>query len=415
MHAPQTLEAKAEWQELLEATRCLIDAKSSKPAIAVVYDSLLGAYKLTDDSVRIDNGLWDNLIMQMERPEDPDRVVDNDNFYERLDAYGINPRSGKALFSYILPQDFNYTNENVNIINGVLVSGRITKKHIGGKHNSIVQKLNQSPNYGRARSAQFITDISLLMNEYLTYYPFTILFEDCFARGREKELKKLKKKTIAEAELAIQAIGPSPADPIEREIYERQVKVLLDSFRDLGGKIGVEALRSTNNLSMAVAAESKGSDFNIAQMTALIGQQYLKGSRPEQAITGGSRCLPTFDPDSLDPASRGFICSNFTEGMNPTEFFFHMYAGREGLIDTATGAGEQGAMNHRLIKHAENIHVAADGTVRDAAGHIISWSYGNDGFAGDGLELVKDEFGNTYASFINMPEVMRSINRKYGF
>ena len=386
----------------------MIDAKSSKPAIAVVYDSLLGVFKLTDDSVRIDNGLWDNLILQIS-------AEDNENFYERLEASGIHPRSGKALFSKLLPQDFNFNIDNVNIVNGILISGRITKKHVGGKHNSIIQKFSQSPNYGRLRASQFITDVSLLMNEYLTYYPFTILFEDCFARGREKELKKLKNETIAKAELAIEALGVSPTDPIEKEIYERQVKAVLDDFRNLGGKVGLETLRSTNNLSMAVAAESKGSDFNIAQMLALLGQQYLKGQRPEQAITGGTRCLPTFDPDSLDPAARGFVCSNFTEGMNPTEFFFHMLAGREGLIDTATGAGEQGAMNHRLIKHAENIHVAADGTVRDAAGHIIGWSYGNDGFSGDGLELVKDEFGNTYASFINLPEVISNINRKYGY
>lgn len=50
--------------------------------------------------------------------------------------------------------------------------------------------------------------------------------------------------------------------------------------------------------------------------------------------------------------------------------------GREGLIDTAVKTSESGYIQRRLIKAMEDISVKYDGTVRNAAGHIIQFIYG---------------------------------------
>ena len=60
--------------------------------------------------------------------------------------------------------------------------------------------------------------------------------------------------------------------------------------------------------------------------------------------------------------------------------------GREGLIDTACKTSETGYLQRRLIKALEDVMVKYDGTVRDCAGNIIEFLYGEDGMVGEYIE-----------------------------
>jgi DNA-directed RNA polymerase subunit A' len=53
--------------------------------------------------------------------------------------------------------------------------------------------------------------------------------------------------------------------------------------------------------------------------------------------------------------------------------------GREGLVDTAVRTQQSGYMQRRLINALEHIRLEYDGTVRDSAGDIIQFMYGEDG------------------------------------
>ncbi len=53
--------------------------------------------------------------------------------------------------------------------------------------------------------------------------------------------------------------------------------------------------------------------------------------------------------------------------------------GREGLVDTAVRTQQSGYMQRRLINALEHIRLEYDGTVRDSAGDIIQFKYGEDG------------------------------------
>ena len=39
--------------------------------------------------------------------------------------------------------------------------------------------------------------------------------------------------------------------------------------------------------------------------------------------------------DDFSPEFHGFVENSYLRGLTPQEFFFHVVAGREGLIDTA--------------------------------------------------------------------------------
>ncbi len=133
-----------------------------------------------------------------------------------------------------------------------------------------------------------------------------------------------------------------------------------------------------------------------------------------EAITGGTRALPYFEPNDLDPEARGFIPNSFSAGMTPAQLFFHQAGGREGLMDTAIKTAETGTLHHRILKALENITVWHDGSTRDAGGQIIQPTYGEDGF--DAGELMFVPFGDTNIPFfMNLNQTVGQINAKYGY
>ena len=133
-----------------------------------------------------------------------------------------------------------------------------------------------------------------------------------------------------------------------------------------------------------VNAGSKGSDINICQIMACVGQQNVEGKRIPFGFY--KRTLPHFTKDDYGPESRGFVETSYIKGLTPTEFYFHAMGGREGLIDTAVKTSETGYIQRRLIKALEDVMVKYDGTVRNAAGHIVQFLYGEDGIAGEFIE-----------------------------
>ena len=91
------------------------------------------------------------------------------------------------------------------------------------------------------------------------------------------------------------------------------------------------------------------------------------------------RALPHFKAGDPSPRARGFVYNSYQTGLDAIEFFFHAMGGREGLVDTAVRTQQSGYMQRRLINALEHIRLEYDGTVRDSAGDIIQFQYGEDG------------------------------------
>jgi len=92
--------------------------------------------------------------------------------------------------------------------------------------------------------------------------------------------------------------------------------------------------------------------------------------------------------DDLGPESKGFVENSYLTGLTPSEFYFHAMGGREGLIDTAVKTAETGYIQRRLIKALEDVMVKYDGSVRTSKNVILQYLYGEDGMAGEHIELV---------------------------
>jgi DNA-directed RNA polymerase subunit A' len=131
---------------------------------------------------------------------------------------------------------------------------------------------------------------------------------------------------------------------------------------------------------------ARGSTLNIGQMTAALGQQSIRGKRINKGYH--NRSLPHFRINDTNPDAKGFVKSNYRDGLSPLEFFFHAMGGREGLVDTAVRTQQSGYMQRRLINALEHLKIEYDLTVRDPHGNIIQYLYGE-----DGIDPAKSDHG----------------------
>ena len=168
------------------------------------------------------------------------------------------------------------------------------------------------------------------------------------------------------------------------ESFEHSVNRTLNLARDDSGNQALEDLQSYNRLKAMVNAGSKGSNLNISQIMACVGQQNVEGKRIPFGFH--KRSLPHFSKDDFGPESKGFVSNCYLSGLTPQEFFFHAMGGREGLIDTAVKTAETGYIQRRLIKALEDVMVKYDGTVRTSQEQVIQFLYGEDGMAGEHIE-----------------------------
>lgn len=166
--------------------------------------------------------------------------------------------------------------------------------------------------------------------------------------------------------------GCSPEQTLEAVILKE-----LSSIRELAAKACFRELHPTNSALIMAQSGSKGSNINISQMIACVGQQAINGKRVPNGFE--DRALPHFEKFSKIPAARGFVQNSFFSGLTPTEFFFHTMAGREGLVDTAVKTAETGYLQRRLVKCLEDLVIQYDGSVRNAIGEIVEFTFGGDG------------------------------------
>lgn len=120
-----------------------------------------------------------------------------------------------------------------------------------------------------------------------------------------------------------------------------------------------------------------GSEINVSQMVACVGQQIIAGHRVPDGFQ--DRSLPHFPKKSKEPPSKGFVRNSFYSGLRATEFLFHAISGREGLVDTAVKTAETGYMQRRLMKALEDLTTQYDLSVRNSTGGVVQFRYGDDG------------------------------------
>jgi DNA-directed RNA polymerase subunit A' len=394
LHVPQSEEARAEASLLMRVQDQLISPRYGGPIIGGIRDFITGAFLLTRDGSTLTKDEIANLAMigGYEGPL-PEPAVTKDG--QKLYA-------GRQLFSLFLPKDFNFVitskwnkaakgeGKDVVIKNGELISGVIDKASIGAEEpDSVLHRI--AKDYGTDAARQFLDSILTMLKTYITHRGFTYGYSDLWLPPETRqEISDIIQKTYEKVYELIQQYNDGTL-PLTRglaaeEALELYVVNELSRARDRAGRTADRAFPDENSGVIMASTGARGSTLNIGQMTAALGQQSIRGKRIQKGYH--NRALSHFRPNDANPDAKGFVKSNYRDGLSPLEFFFHAMGGREGLVDTAVRTQQSGYMQRRLINALEHLKIEYDQTVRDPHGNIVQYLYGE-----DGIDPAKSDHG----------------------
>ena len=125
-------------------------------------------------------------------------------------------------------------------------------------------------------------------------------------------------------------------------------------------------------------ARCKGSDANLTQMYAAVGNMEIGGQRP--ALVACGRSLPTFRAYCPSSASRAVVLRSLMDGLRPSrESFVHTASARLGLVIGQLETPISGYNQHCIIRSLNSVVVDAGGCVRTTGNRICSFVYGGHG------------------------------------
>jgi DNA-directed RNA polymerase II subunit RPB1 len=384
MHVPQSLQTRQELLNLAAVPLQIISPRVHTPIIQPVQDTMLGIYRLTNDGVYLNRFQLMNILIYI---KSFDGVIPEPEIKDPIEKW-----SGRQLVSIILPKNINLERKNgaydnnpidlnkVIITDGKLIQGRIDKPVLNAGTKGLLHVIYND--YGPEVAHEFLDNLQFIVTRYLVLSGFSVGISDLIADGdtmrkMDEAIIKKKKDVSSVIQKVHQKIFDNESNQNNNQEFETKVNNILNSGVSDVGKIGIKSLNSDNRMTNMVRSGSKGSNINISQMIACVGQQNVDGKRIPNGF--GDRTLPHYQKYDESPESRGFVENSFIRGLNPEEFFFHAMGGREGLIDTAVKTSETGYIQRKLIKAMEDLKAVHDLSVRNAGGNIIQFLYGEDG------------------------------------
>jgi DNA-directed RNA polymerase subunit A' len=412
LHVPQGEESRAEARTLMMVQEQILSPRYGGPIIGGIQDYISIAYILT----RKNTLLTREEVCQLKMAAEYEGELPEPSISTPKELW-----TGKQVFSMLLPKGLNISlkakvcrrcdkclkeqcpyDAYVLIRDGNLLSGVIDKKAFGaGQTDNVFHRLVKD--YGTHVARVFLDSITKLLITFNQTSGFTIGMDEIDikkeARSRIKEVLEGAKSKVQEL-IEIYREGELerlPGRTLE-ETLEMRIKQELAEARDKAGEIAGDYLGLDKHTVIMTKAGARGNPLNLAQMSAAVGQQAVRGERIQRGYK--NRTLPHFREGDLGPDARGFVSSNYRDGLSPIEFFFHAMGGREGLVDTAVRTSTSGYMQRRLINALQDIKVEYDNTVRNAVGDIIQLKYGE-----DGIDPAKSDHGKA----VNLDIVIEKV------
>ncbi|KAI9670511.1 MAG: hypothetical protein M1817_004378 [Caeruleum heppii] len=399
LHVPQTEEARTEAMQLMGVKHNLATPKNGEPIISAIQDFITAAYLLSSKDKFYDRKTFTQLCMSM---------VDGDMQIDLPPPTMIKPQSlwtGKQVFNVLMrpnkrspvlvnldaacreykvvkdqPKDLDANDGWLVIRNSEIMCGVMDKSTIGsGKKDSVFYIILRD--FGPDAAVLAMNRLAKLAARWLTNEGFSIGISDVYPGQNLVDLKqKLVKKAYADCEDVIERFRSGQLEKSpgcnEEQTMENLISGILSKVRQQAGEYCIKELSRWNAPLLMATSGSKGSNINVSQMVAVVGQQIIGGSRVPDGFQ--DRSLPHFPKNARQPPSKGFVRNSFFSGLTPTEFLFHAISGREGLVDTAVKTAETGYMSRRLMKSLEDLSTQYDDTVRNSSSGVVQFKYGDD-------------------------------------
>jgi len=394
LHVPQTEEAQAESEMLMEVQRHIRSPRFGGPIIGCRQDHISGNYILTKEETKLSR-------------EEAFKLLADIGIVTELP--NKKTFSGKEVFSYILPKNLNleYKSKSdeeggkVVIKNGELISGVIDSKSIGSEHGKLIDVIEKE--FGTDVAHQFIDRVSKLGIKYLDKIGFTIGIDDIkLSEDAVEKVKQIINKAEEDANNLIELYKQGKIEILPgrdmKQSLEEHLTGILSKVSEYVGKVVEKSFKENCALIMAKSG-ARGSMTHITQLSAAVGQARILGERIHRGYRG--RTLSHFTIGDLSPAAHGFIINSFKSGLTPYEFFFDAISGRESLMDKSLRTRHSGYLERRLMNALQDLKIEYDYTIRDNRKIIIQFTPGE-----DNIDPAKSDWGS-----LDVKAIVQSVLR----
>ena len=380
---PQDQEAESELRNLAAVPYQIISPANNASIIGIYQDSMLGSYRFTREAIDFSQKDAMNLLMMFNRVN-PEKLKKPDN--GKVTNFEVMSQIMPPLTLKVKNKQFDgdkeksdTSNNVVEIIDGQYKRGQMDKGILGSGTKGLIHRVCND--FGNMASAQFVDDLQNIVTEYMKQSSFSVGISDLITDNKtnEKIISIITDKKTEVKNLMNQVqigVFENNSGKSNVEEFETKVNNILSKAQNEAGREALKSLDRDNRFIVMYNAGSKGSEINIQQMTACLGQQNVDGKRIPYGFE--HRTLPHYTKYDDSPIARGFVESSYINGLSPQELFFHAMGGRIGLIDTAVKTSTTGYIQRRLIKALEDLMINYDMTIRSNKGKIVQFSYGDD-------------------------------------
>jgi DNA-directed RNA polymerase II subunit RPB1 len=391
LHMPQDPESESELKNLAAVPYQIISPANNASIIGIYQDSMLGSYRFTREGIDFTQKDAMNLLMMFKRVN-PDGLKRKSN--EKVSNFEVLSQILPPLSLKVKNKHYDgdkekpdSSNNIIEIIDGKYIRGQMDKGILGSGTKGLIHRVCND--FGNMASAQFIDDLQNIVTEYMKQSAFSVGISDLITDSKTNEKivtiitdKKTDVKNLID-QVKIGVFENNSGKTNEEE-FETKVNNILSKAQNDAGREALNNLSKDNRFVVMFNSGSKGSEINIQQMTACLGQQNVDGKRIPYGFE--HRTLPHFTKYDDSAVARGFVESSYINGLSPQELFFHAMGGRIGLIDTAVKTSTTGYIQRRLIKGLEDLMVNYDMTIRTNKNKVVQFSYGD-----DSIDTVKVE------------------------
>lgn len=391
LHMPQDPESESELKNLAAVPYQIISPGNNSSIIGIYQDSMLGCYRFTRKNIEFTQKDAMNLLMMFNRVN-TEKIMKGRN--KKVSNFEILSQIMPPLTLKVKNKQYNGDKENISesnnvveIKNGTYIRGQMDKGILGSGTKGLIHRTCND--FGNMAAAAFVDDVQNIVTEYMKQSAFSVGISDLITDNKTNEKiisiitsKKTEVKNIIDQVQL--GIFENTSGKSNEEEFETKVNNLLSKAQSDAGREALKNLSEDNRFVIMFNAGSKGTEINIQQMTACLGQQNVDGKRIPYGFE--HRTLPHFAKYDDSPSARGFVESSYINGLSPQELFFHAMGGRIGLIDTAVKTSTTGYIQRRLIKGLEDLMVNYDMTIRTNKNKIVQFSYGD-----DSIDTVKVE------------------------
>jgi len=337
VHVPLFPAAQAEARILMLSSNNLFSPRDGAPAMAPMYDMVLGCYNLTMQKKNTKTAAQlseDELhalphfanVAEAIMAYDSGRIEMQDLMVVRRtikkgtkeeSSTRLTTTPGRLVFSEILPEEIEFINAPVD------------KKMIG----NLIIKIHEE--MGNERCVQFLDDIKALGFKYGTKSGISISVSDIDVKSNRKEI-------IAKTEALVRKTNSGyENDPLTMTAQERERKVLqawVKAAEDVGQDV-LSAMDKFNPFFMMATSGARGSVKQIQQIAGMRGLMQDPSGRMIEDLP---------------------VKSNFREGLDLHEYFVSTHGARKGLADTALRTADAGYLTRRLVDVSQDVIIRAD-------------------------------------------------------